>query len=158
MVLLCNWISNIADRTSYFWNDAFSSKFFKAERLSLLMMKSLGIFLSIIFALIISMEIIVQAVMEHSQYPLPFISHLPFLPATNRVFYIINLVHQIYIYFQSFIFTVTSASFIFTIMIYIYCNLEAVDVLFRHMKEGIEGGSFQKWLKLTASTGAKSEF
>lgn len=148
---MLNWIASLPERRSYFYGETYSYNLLKTERLSLVAINFVNIFIPIMVGLILIMELLVQVMMEGNYHPLPLKSHLPFLPPINPIFYLINLVQQTYTFIQALLYARAVVGFILTVLVHAYCDLGAIDVLVGHMSDGIKTGSFQDWLRLTAS-------
>lgn len=148
-ITLFNWINSLPKRKSAF-KDSFRGTFSKARDASIL-----AINLTCICAILC--EIAITILLPLSKYlfsgdafPLPSQIHLPFLHATNPVFYFINYSHQIYVMSFALVSYLAVYSFSFTIIIHAWIHLEGIKVLVGNMNEGIAIIGYENWLKSIA--------
>lgn len=145
---LYNWIGTVSTRKPYIQSDRFKEEFQRAERYSILIINIITcVFLSAVFILTFVFPFCRFYFLNES-FPLPIENvHLPFLPPTNRGFFIINYVHQTYALVCLALFALISDRLYFTFMIHILFYFDAIQALLTNMKEGIETESYDSWTK-----------
>lgn len=92
-------------------------------------------------------ETLYKYFVKHESFVLQLHSHLPYLPPTNWIFFLINFIHQGYLTLITCIFVTYCLSFLNACLVRFVVHLKALDIMVVNMGTGIVEGSFQQWLK-----------
>lgn len=145
---LLNWMAELPNRKVYFRNDDFGNALAEANKYSVLIIKVFGGFVFSVVIIIMFGSTLFAFVVLGKKYYLPLMSHLPFLPPTELAWYLINFVHQTYFVFSAIPYICVYVNLIFPIFLHVNVHLNGIKLLIGNMKEGIEAGDFDQWLKL----------
>lgn len=146
-----NWMAEFPKKRSYFLHGDYKRILMKAKRYTIYALQFVPASSSLSFIMLIFVQIPVEIFIYDQQYFLPLRCEMPFLPAKNLIFYLVNLIHQTYVTLCGVFWAIGYFAFLFAVLVHVTIHLDAIKFQIGNMRNGIDVADFHFWLK-TVST------